>query len=60
MSYTVPTSIPLTISMANVVSWAGTLFSSINGFVELGVGLVLAFAFIALVKRAFGSTRGRA
>jgi hypothetical protein len=57
MSYTVPSAIPLDVSMGNVIAWAGTLFGSINGFVELAVGLVVAMFFIHLIKRAVSGGR---
>lgn len=59
MSYTVPSAVALSINMANIVSWAQTLFGSINGFVELGLGLVLAVFFITLIGRSIHVAGGR-
>jgi len=59
MSYTVPTSLGLNISMSNVIAWAATLFNGVSGFIELAVGVVVAFFLIAIVKRAIAGSRAR-
>jgi len=57
MSYTVPSSLGLNISMSNVIAWAATLFNGVSGFIELAVGVVVAFMLIILVRIAISNQK---